>query len=279
VTLVVTVAAAVPAWAITEGEVDSENQYSNVCAIMVPPWPEPDSGQWMFVCTGTLIHPRVVLTAGHCTEWLAGWWNAPPEKVRVSFSPNARDEKEWLEVETYMTHPDYVPGWSYSGQGSSNPRDLGVVILKKPVKKIQPATLPEPFLLDLLKATGVLGHGPDGGTPLTVAGYGTTLDWPPPQHAAHDGLRRFAVTEYQALTNAWVMVSQSMANDNGGGGYGDSGGPTFWTDPVTEEQILIGITSWGDRNCLAIGFQYRTDIPDALDFIDLVLTAVGAGEL
>jgi hypothetical protein len=116
------------------------------------------------------------------------------------------------------------------------------------------------LLLDLLKATGVLGHGPDGGTPLTVVGHGTTLDWPPPEHIAHDGLRRYAVTEYQALTDAWVMVSQSLANENGGGGYGDSGGPTFWTDPLTNEEVLIGTTSWGDRNCVAIGFQYRTDI-------------------
>ncbi len=75
------------------------------------------------------------------------------------------------------------------------------------------------------------------------------------------------------------MVSQSLADDNGGGGYGDSGGPTFWTDPVTRERVLIGITSWGDLHCLAIGFQYRTDIPDTLDFLGLVVAAVEAGAL
>jgi hypothetical protein len=41
----------------------------------------------------------------------------------------------------------------------------------------------------------------------------------------------------------------------------------------------IDTTSWGDRNCLAIGFQYRTDISEALDFMHLIIAAVEAGVL
>jgi hypothetical protein len=52
--------------------------------------------------------------------------------------------------------------------------------------------------------------------------------------------------------------------------FGDSGGPAFWTEPDGSE-ILVGITSWGDANCVATGFNYRVDIPETLSFIDSVI--------
>jgi secreted trypsin-like serine protease len=47
---------------------------------------------------------------------------------------------------------------------------------------------------------------------------------------------------------------------------GDSGGPAFW-EPDEDTRILVGITSWGDLNCIATGFNYRVDIPETLTFI------------
>jgi hypothetical protein len=65
---------------------------------------------------------------------------------------------------------------------------------------------------------------------------------------------------------AWLHLSQNRLHDNGGTCFGDSGGPGFWR--VDEDTvILVGITSWGDAQCVASGFDYRVDIPDTLDFI------------
>jgi hypothetical protein len=36
-------------------------------------------------------------------------------------------------------------------------------------------------------------------------------------------------------------------------------------------EILVGITSWGDAQCVSSGFNYRVDIPDTLDFIAEVI--------
>jgi hypothetical protein len=36
-------------------------------------------------------------------------------------------------------------------------------------------------------------------------------------------------------------------------------------------EILVGVTSWGDANCVATGFDDRVDIPHTLNFIDDVI--------
>jgi hypothetical protein len=45
------------------------------------------------------------------------------------------------------------------------------------------------------------------------------------------------------------------------------GDPAFWMQDDGME-ILVGITSWGDPNCKAPGFNHRVDITETLSFID-----------
>jgi secreted trypsin-like serine protease len=68
-------------------------------------------------------------------------------------------------------------------------------------------------------------------------------------------------------------MSQNQATDDGGTCGGDSGGPAFWTEPDGNE-ILVGITSWGDPYCISTGFNYRVDIPETLDFINSVIDSL-----
>jgi len=254
--LLVLVVGALPSAAITWGELDTE--HTNVGAMVVD-WPGYGPWQW---CSGTLVHPRVFVTAGHCTDGLEAYGI---ETVWVNFDPYALNERTLLDVEQVITHPDY--NWAMS-----NPRDVGVLVLKKPVKKrIEPATLPEEGFLDRLLAEGELRQGSEGAR-FTVVGYGGLLDWPPPQ-ISYDDYRRFAESEYQTLLKAWLRMSQNQATCDGGTCFGDSGGPAFWTDPDGSE-ILVGITSWGDANCVATGFNYRVDIAETLSFIDDVIAAL-----
>jgi len=88
-----------PAAAITWGQRDGTN-HPNVGAIVVD---HPRYGPYQ-ICTGTLVHPRVFLTAGHCTSAIAA---RGYETVWVNFDEYALNEPTLLKVEQVITHPDY----------------------------------------------------------------------------------------------------------------------------------------------------------------------------
>jgi hypothetical protein len=262
------------AHAVIWGEVDLENHYEYVGAIVG--MEHPVTGKPFVFCSGSLVHPQVLLTAGHGTYQLESVLKQgliTLDDVRVSFGPDALDPKTWREVEAVVTHPDFQPGLD----PKNDPVDVGALVLKKPVRKIEPAILADEGLLDLLQEIGELREDSEGGTRFNVVGYGSTLQFPPPELVAPDGWRRYAESEYLGLTDVWLVVSRNQASGDGGSASGDSGGPVLWTDPITGEEIVVGITSWGDPVKVATTFKYRVDIAQTLDFIAIVSAAVDAG--
>ena len=251
--LLVLVVSTLPVGAITWGELDTEHTNVGAMMMVLPGWGNTP------VCSGTLIHPRVFLTAAHCTEGVdaGGVW--------VNFNQDGTNLEEILDVAEVITHPDYWWG------PTSNPHDVGALILAEPVTGIEPAELPYEGFLDDLKAEGKLGQGKVRAE-FTLVGSGATLDWPPPD-IYYEDQRQFAVSEFRALLKSWLRMSQNRATDDGGTCYGDSGGPAFWTDE-SDNEILVGITSWGDVPCVSSAFNYRVDIPDTLDFIEDVMAGL-----
>jgi secreted trypsin-like serine protease len=249
-----------PAGAITWGELDDGNDYPNVGMVGFRLNNQP-----VFICSGTLIHPLVVLTAGHCIDNALFLEQFGDVTISVTFDHDASSSGAvFLTVNEYFTHPDY--NWG----PQSNPHDAGVLILEAPVDNIDPAELPPEGFLDELKSDGKLGRGLNKAK-FTVVGYGTTLDWPPPVINFDFMSRYYAESEYRALLSAWLRLSQNHATDDGGTCLGDSGGPAFYTDDSAGIEFLVGITSWGDPKCIATGFNYRTDITETLGFIEDVL--------
>jgi secreted trypsin-like serine protease len=238
-----------PAAAITWGEPDGEG-HPNVGLLITD-----ENGEPAWRCTGTLIAPAVFLTAGHCVEGTDG--------ARVWFDTDMRDNDEYpnggeTSIEgTAIIHPEY-------GAGGSDPHDVALVILDEAVD-IEPASLPDPGFLDQLKKDRLLRAGGPEAAKFVVVGYGNSLSWPPPE-TWFDRIRQVAESEYVALTKPWLHMSQLSLKDDGGTCGGDSGGPAFWVDEEAGD-IVVAVTSWGDPNCVATGFNYRVDTLETLEWI------------
>ena len=94
--------------ASAQATVDTENRYPNVGALMA--WRVDDSGKPIELrgfASGTLIRPRVMITAGHFTAPAKALGELPPTiRMFASFSPaNARDPSTWIPVIAQATHP------------------------------------------------------------------------------------------------------------------------------------------------------------------------------
>jgi secreted trypsin-like serine protease len=258
-TLLLTLGLPVPqASAITGGEPDGDG-HPSVGAILRPSRPRP------LVCSSVLVHPRVVLTAGHCVYSLVAQ-GIPLEEVVVRLAPdfNAADAVD-RAVALAFIHPDYVPG----RERQENTLDLGVLVLAEPVTDVVPSRRAPLGFLDDLDAQGLLETGTER-TRMVRVGYGFNLDIPPPSYVTVDGIRRATLSDFQAILPGHLVLNGNQQAGNGGVCFFDSGGPAFWRDPATGDETVVSLTSWGSR-CFANDLSTRIDTPEAVWFIEAAI--------
>jgi hypothetical protein len=165
-----------------EVSVDVDNEFPNVGVVMV--WLLDDGGQPLELLTmasGTLVHERVIVTAGHFTAPVRDLGGLPPGiGVFASFSPtDARDPSTWIPVIDQITHPSipFCPPPDFCDPTTADVfeplqpgiADVGLVVLEQAPHDIEPAEFAHPNTL-----SGP--HAP--GTPTTIVGYGFTAPAP-----------------------------------------------------------------------------------------------------
>jgi hypothetical protein len=113
-------------------------------------------------------------------------------------------------------------------------------------------------LLDELKKAGALQQA----AYLNV-GYGTheAVNAPGGKVYDFDGDRWRSVSGYSSLDKSFIHLKQKNNADQGGTGYGDSGGPTFLNG------VQISVVSSGDVPLWSTSVNTRTDTQEVADFL------------
>lgn len=213
-----------------------------------------------FACTGSVVAPRVILTAAHCADDLDHGGLTPAKDYAlatgVSGPGEAQPENVFRVTETHV-FPGFDPGTLHG--------DAAILILDRPT--------PAPVL-------ALAGPGDSalyaGGATVQLAGWGLTA---PTAKEQPERLRTTSmVVETPAVCKAKTrgyyspfspvaqMCTLDLPRMKSGGCFGDSGGPTIGNRP-DGSLVELGIISTGGEAC-------STKRPNVMTRTDFVSTWV-----
>lgn len=293
-----------PAAAITAGGMPDEGEHPMVGQLIfyvpdaLPSIYGPEHPGGWFSCTGTLVSPTVVVTAGHCTfaigldsvsttteddRFTAAdgngsggndvWFSLnEDDDHRDGFPPNfdavgnltfPTQEARYAARSAFLDNsPLFVRATSFPHELYDDRafyvHDLGVLLLDEPQEGLDYATIPGEDYLQ--KYAGARNEHR-----FEVVGYG--LEKVLPFVDIGGNTRMKAEPRLLNLVSVPKDTYIQLSNNPSTGGtcFGDSGGPTFDT---TTSLLVVAVTSFGfSPNCTGIGGAYRLDQPDDLAFL------------
>ena len=246
-----------PVAAITDGSPDGDGHpYVGLVTA------HASDDDYMFRCTGTLISPTILVTAGHCT------FGVDNAIIYFDAGPIIPDPDFTLTTRSCDGIEGYPCGGGVTGTPYAHPayddnafflHDLGVVVLDNPIILAEYGTLPELGALDRLQHRAGF----------TSVGYGLQKSFPTAATRKNVAIRERLVAHPRLLqVNTGFVGDYAILLSNnahtGGTCFGDSGGPNF----IGDTNVIGGVTSFGlNPTCAGTGGVYRIDQADDLTWL------------
>jgi hypothetical protein len=215
---------------ITYGEEvkNSSTDYPSVVSI----WSSQNGGYFKdFICTGTLITSRIVLTAAHCIS------SNEDGTLHVGFAANRLDQvSNFVDVSASWRHPRFSLSLLVN--------DVGLLLLEKSINQVSPLSISSKSAISsaIKKSKGkyeAVGWGVDQNRQEATFLKRVAID---DQTGAVSKIKKWNNT-------VWIAAGKFNKRERiyAGTCSGDSGGPLYALSG--SNRVLIGITSWGARNC------------------------------
>jgi Trypsin len=263
-----TIGTASPAGAIT-GNYQKDFVHDYVGLLVFYTTPDPETGDpFSHRCSGTLISPTVIVTAGHCTEGVDEGRVYFQQSVAPNYDPAAfggwgGDPTTGYPYQNGITFSRADNYGFHDFEGYPENRDVGVVVLDRPYTPPsgQFGLLPEAGAIDAYLAQA----GSKKNARFVTSGYGVT-DQEPVQVSFRERLmaEAYLVENTSSVTPYNLKTTANPSQGKGGSCNGDSGGPVFFKGT----RVIAAVVSFGmNPQCKGLDFSYRLDRPEVLAWI------------